>query len=102
MSALVHLVDLDSRATRPRNRRTGPVRRLRLGDALLELVARFLRRGTPRLHRAVHLLALHVERMSSGIDLIFNAAARVSKVSTTVRLRRSRRLGRASNAPRAA
>jgi hypothetical protein len=73
MSALVHLVDLDSRATRPRHRRAGPVRSLCFSDALLELVAGFLRRGTSRLHRAVHLLALHVERVSSRIDLIFNA-----------------------------
>src|SRR2546423_6189754 len=101
MSALVQLVDLHGRSTPPRYACAGPVGSLRLRNTLLELITGFLRRGTPRLHRAVDLLPLHVERMSSGIDLIFDATARILKgVDDRIGYIVRHVLGRASNAAR--
>src|SRR5215208_3247714 len=79
MSALVQLFDLHYRATRARYRGPRSVCRLRLGNALFELVASFLRGRAACVHRALYLLTLDVECVSSGIDLVLDAPPRIVK-----------------------
>src|SRR5690242_12356195 len=51
------------------------VRGLRLGQATLEVTARFLRSGAAGIHGARHLTLLELDRRPCRMDLLFHAAA---------------------------
>src|ERR1051325_1253054 len=56
---------------------SGVIGRLCLGDPVLELDPRFVRRDPARLHRPAHLLLLGLDRRPRVVDLFLDAPARI-------------------------